>query len=35
MRRTFIAGNWKMHNTPEESAALAGELVEGLKKGRP
>lgn len=32
MRRTFIAGNWKMHNTPEESAALAGELVEGLKK---
>lgn len=32
MRKTFIAGNWKMHNTPTESAALAKELVEGLKR---
>jgi len=31
MRKSFIAGNWKMHNTPSESVALATELVEGLK----
>ena len=26
MRRWMIAGNWKMHNTIEESKALAGPL---------
>lgn len=31
MRKSFIAGNWKMHNTPAESVALATELVAGLK----
>jgi triosephosphate isomerase len=31
MRKSFIAGNWKMHNTPAESVALAAELVEKLK----
>ena len=35
MRKAFIAGNWKMHNTPAESAALAKELVDGLKKAGP
>ncbi len=27
MRKTFIAGNWKMHKTPAESVKLAKELV--------
>ena len=31
MRQSFIAGNWKMHKTPAEAAALAKELSEGLK----
>ena len=30
MRKTFIAGNWKMHKTPAEAAALAKELVSAL-----
>ncbi|MBI9100870.1 MAG: triose-phosphate isomerase [Spirochaetales bacterium] len=30
MRRTFIAGNWKMHKTPAEAVALAKELVSEL-----
>ncbi len=30
MRRPFIAGNWKMHLTVGEAAALARELVPGL-----
>ncbi len=31
MRRRILAGNWKMHLTPEQSAALATEIAEGLK----
>ncbi len=31
MRRKIIAGNWKMHKTAAESAALAREIVELLK----
>ncbi|MGO8694231.1 MAG: triose-phosphate isomerase [Rectinemataceae bacterium] len=31
MRSYFIAGNWKMHKTVAESAALARELVAGLR----
>lgn len=34
MRRSFIAGNWKMHKTTGEAVSLAGELVEALKDGR-
>jgi triosephosphate isomerase len=35
MARTyFIAGNWKMHKTRAESAALAKELVAALKDGK-
>ena len=30
MRRSFIAGNWKMHKTPAEAKALAEELKSGL-----
>ncbi|MDC7227175.1 MAG: triose-phosphate isomerase [Spirochaetales bacterium] len=30
MRRSFIAGNWKMHKTPAEAVALAEELKAGL-----
>lgn len=31
MRKLFIAGNWKMHMLAAEAAALAAQLVEGLK----
>ena len=31
MRKTFIAGNWKMHKTPAEAVELADELKLGLK----
>ena len=31
MRRWMLAGNWKMHNTIEESKALARAIVEGTK----
>ncbi len=31
MRKTFIAGNWKMNKTPSEAGALAKELVVALK----
>lgn len=31
MRKSFIAGNWKMHKTPSEAKALAAELVDALK----
>lgn len=27
MRRVIVAGNWKMHSTPEDAATLAGELA--------
>src|SRR5512137_1079460 len=30
MRRPFIAGNWKMHNTCAESAALVSRLTDML-----
>jgi triosephosphate isomerase len=33
-RNYFIAGNWKMHKTRAEAAALAKELVLALKDGR-
>jgi triosephosphate isomerase len=33
-REYFIAGNWKMHKTRSEAAALAKALVEGLKDGK-
>lgn len=33
MRKTFIAGNWKMHKTTSEAVALAQELVAELKNG--
>jgi triosephosphate isomerase len=31
MRKSFIAGNWKMHKTQEEAVSLARELVSSLK----
>ncbi|MBN2618503.1 MAG: triose-phosphate isomerase [Spirochaetales bacterium] len=31
MRKTFIAGNWKMNKTPSEAVAFAKKLVESLK----
>jgi len=31
MRKSFIAGNWKMHKTPAEAKALAAELKTVLK----
>ena len=31
MRKSFIAGNWKMHKTPAEARALAAELKSALK----
>ena len=31
MRKTFIAGNWKMNKTPSEAVAFAKELVVALK----
>lgn len=31
MRKTFIAGNWKMHKTVSEAVALASELGNALK----
>ncbi|HCM29065.1 MAG: triose-phosphate isomerase [Treponema sp. GWB1_62_6] len=34
MRNYFIAGNWKMHKTRAESAALATALVAQLKDGK-
>jgi triosephosphate isomerase len=33
-RNYFIAGNWKMHKTRPEAAALAKELTEALKDGK-
>ena len=33
-RNYFIAGNWKMHKTRAEAAALAGELVAALADGK-
>jgi triosephosphate isomerase len=33
-RNYFIAGNWKMHKTRAEAAALAKELVAALKDGK-
>jgi triosephosphate isomerase len=33
-RDYYIAGNWKMHKTRAEAAALAKELVSGLKDGK-
>src|SRR5690606_21940890 len=30
-RRKILAGNWKMHMTPEQSATLAAEIAAGLK----
>ncbi|MDR2808322.1 MAG: triose-phosphate isomerase [Spirochaetaceae bacterium] len=32
-RQYYIAGNWKMHKTKEEAAALAKALVAGLQEG--
>jgi len=32
MRKTIIAGNWKMHKTVAEARELAAALVEGVKK---
>jgi triosephosphate isomerase (TIM) len=32
MRRKILAGNWKMHLTAEQSAALATEIAAGLKE---
>ena len=32
MRRWMLAGNWKMHNTIEESRALARAIVEGAER---
>lgn len=34
MRTLFIAGNWKMHKTVEESITLARETVKALKDGK-
>ncbi|MDR2632546.1 MAG: triose-phosphate isomerase [Treponema sp.] len=34
MRNYYIAGNWKMHKTRAEAAALAQALVSQLKKGK-
>jgi triosephosphate isomerase (TIM) len=31
MRTWFVAGNWKMHNTIEESVTLAKSIVDGVK----
>ena len=31
MREWIVAGNWKMHNTIQESVALAKAIVEGVK----
>ncbi|MCA1905186.1 MAG: triose-phosphate isomerase [Desulfarculus sp.] len=31
-RKLMIAGNWKMHKTVAESVALAGQVVDGLKR---
>lgn len=33
MRKSFIAGNWKMHKTTGEAVSLARELVDSLKDG--
>ena len=30
MRKPYLAGNWKMHKTVSEAAALAGQLIEGI-----
>ncbi len=34
MRTPFIAGNWKMHKTPEESIKLAKEIEDFLQKNQ-
>ena len=34
MRKYYIAGNWKMHKTRAEAAALAQSLVAQLKDGK-
>ena len=31
LRKTVIAGNWKMHKTPAEAKALLGELLPLVK----
>lgn len=33
MRRPFIAGNWKLHNSVRDSVALALAIAEGVKPG--
>ncbi len=30
MREWIVAGNWKMHNTIQESIALAKAIIEGV-----
>lgn len=34
MRKLFIAGNWKMHKTVQESVELAEQIVQKLKNGK-
>lgn len=34
MRKYFIAGNWKMHKTKNEAAALARAVVQAVKDGK-
>ena len=34
MRKPLIAGNWKMHKTPEEARTFASQLLEELKDER-
>ena len=34
MRKPLIAGNWKMHKTPEEARVFASQLLEELKEER-
>src|SRR6056297_3824836 len=34
MRKPFIAGNWKMHKTPNESIVLAKEIDDYLKENK-
>lgn len=34
MRKTFIAGNWKMNKTVDESVELAKAVVAALKDGK-
>ncbi|MCR4425350.1 MAG: triose-phosphate isomerase, partial [Firmicutes bacterium] len=32
LRRSIVAGNWKMHKTIPESLALAGDLARDLRE---